>query len=62
MWREPQASGSGPVRVYMRDLRTGEEIYFNDPSRIADHLKACAPVSEGQADVEERKNSGLRAG
>ncbi len=31
-------SQSPPVRGYVRDLRTGEERYFGDPRRLAEHI------------------------
>jgi len=32
LWREPrEGSQSGPVRCYVRNLKTGEELYPEDP-------------------------------
>lgn len=39
-WLEPR-EGEGadaPYRGYARDLRTGEERYFQDPRRLAEHI------------------------
>jgi hypothetical protein len=52
MWREPQASGSGPVRVYLRNLQTGEELYLGDPGRVGEVLsrEAAAIGQDGAGD------------
>jgi hypothetical protein len=61
MWREPQADGEGPVRVYLRNLKTGEEIYLGDPRRVGEILELEADVTRGH-DEEESRQSGERAG
>ena len=38
MWREPHTKGDGPVRVYLRNLQTGEELYLGDPGRVGEVL------------------------
>jgi hypothetical protein len=45
MWREPQAAGSGPVRVYLRNLQTGEELYLGDPARVGEVLSREAETT-----------------
>lgn len=39
-WLEPreQEGEDAPYRGYVRDLETGEERYFSDPRRFAEHL------------------------
>lgn len=38
-WQEPRnRDGESPFRVYIRDLKTGEERYFDDPRRFAEHV------------------------
>ena len=39
-WLEPreEEDESSPFRGYARDLRTGEERYFGDPRRLAEHI------------------------
>ena len=39
-WLEPreQQGESAAYRGYARDLRTGEERYFADPRRLAEHI------------------------
>ena len=44
MWREPQTAGEGPVRVYLRNLQTGEELYLGDPARVGEVLSHEAAV------------------
>ena len=38
MWREAQTEGEGPVRVYLRNLQTGEELYLGSPARVGEVL------------------------
>lgn len=39
LWREPREGGeSGPVRCYVRNLKTGEELYPEDPKTFAELL------------------------
>lgn len=55
MWREPQATGSGPVRVYLRNLQTGEELYLGDPDRVAEVLShEAAAVGQESANTREQ--------
>ena len=39
-WLEPRQdeAADAPHRGYARDLRTGEEGYFRDPRRLAEHI------------------------
>ncbi len=39
-WLEPREKDgeSSPLRGYARDLQTGEERYFGDPRRFAEHV------------------------
>lgn len=39
-WLEPREKEgeSSPFRGYTRDLQTGEERYFGDPRRFAEHV------------------------
>ncbi|MDH3254418.1 MAG: hypothetical protein OEM62_05440 [Acidobacteriota bacterium] len=52
MWREPQAEGEGPTRVYMRNLQTGEELYLGDPKRVGEVLSHEAEAA-GRAAAED---------
>lgn len=40
IWEEPRESGIGSARMrgYVRDLRTGEETYLDDPAELGDYL------------------------
>ena len=54
MWREPRAEGGGPVRVYLRNLQTGEELYLGDPQRVGEVLAhEAAAVGHEEQNVEE---------
>ena len=54
LWREPQTQGSGPVRVYLRNLQTGEELYLGDPRRVGEVLSHEAEaVGHEDRDGEE---------
>ena len=46
-------SGSGPVRVYLRNLQTGEELYLGDPKRVGEVLSHEA-AAVGQEQLSER--------
>lgn len=37
-WKEPREDADQPdvVRVYVRNLRTGEEHYLNDPAQVGE--------------------------
>lgn len=38
LWREPRedgGEGTGPLRCYVRNLKTGEEVYADDPENFA---------------------------
>ena len=37
-WKEPREAADQPdvVRVYVRNLRTGEEHYLNEPSQVGE--------------------------
>jgi hypothetical protein len=61
LWREPQADGEGPVRVYLRNLKTGEEIYLGDPRRVGEILDLEADATRQNVDDEERQ-PGIQAG
>ncbi len=55
-WLEPGEAEreSAPVRGYVRDLRTGEERYFGDPRRLAEHvLRQLHAVQQEQAEDSE---------
>ena len=54
MWREPQAEGSGPVRVYLRNLQTGEELYLGDPKRVGEILATEIETDSATGNREDR--------
>lgn len=54
MWREPQAEGVGPTRVYMRNLQTGEELYLGDPKRVGEVLSHEAEAA-GRASADDQE-------
>ena len=66
MWSEPAAEGSDrhPPRVYVRDLRSGEERYLNGVEGLVDFLarQRTAPRADGVADPAGRAGSRRRAG
>jgi hypothetical protein len=54
LWREPQVGGSGPVRVYLRNLQTGEELYLGDPRRVGEVLsREAESVGHDDRNLEE---------
>ncbi len=59
LWREPREvrGEEAPVRVYLRNLKTGEESYMVDPARLGERL-----VLELETEGEGRSGSGGRAG
>lgn len=40
VWAEPRGTAESPsqLRAYVRDLRTGEESYLDDPAEVGSHL------------------------
>lgn len=50
-WREPRELDDRPevVRVYVRNLRTGEEHYLNDTSRIGELVERGLQQAADQA-------------
>jgi hypothetical protein len=61
LWREPRedgGEGTGPLRCYVRNLKTGEEVYADNPENFARLLalhgvKASAAGLGGEQVVEE---------
>lgn len=49
VWVEPRevAGEACRVRTYVRDLRTGEESYLDDPSELTDHLSRQVEEIQG---------------
>ena len=39
---------TGAVRVYLRNLQTGEELYLGDPKRVGEVLGFAAGRSDGE--------------
>lgn len=65
-WLEPRekAGESSPLRGYARDLQTGEERYFGDPQRFAEHVlrhlyaeRQEGARREAAAEIEEIENA-----
>lgn len=50
-WKEPREVADQPdvVRVYVRNLRTGEEHYLNEPSQVGELVERGLLVAEEQA-------------
>jgi len=61
VWVEPReaAGAEARVRLYVRDLRSGEERYLRDPDRIADLLRHQTGAWAAEAGEAER--AGVRA-
>jgi hypothetical protein len=62
MWREPQATGEGPVRVYLRNLQTGEELYLGDPARVGEVLSHEVPPADQEETSGTDQTSTAKAG
>ncbi len=62
-WLEPRESaGAEPVlRGYVRNLKTGEESYLNDPSSLAEQVRRQLEADE-RALGAERPKTGEAAG
>lgn len=45
LWSEPRCGGEGApvVRGYVRDLRTGAEVYISDPAKIGSQIAQWLP-------------------
>lgn len=57
-WREPREVADQPdvVRVYVRNLRTGEEHYLNDPSQVGDLVeRGLIPVAGQAVDADDSR-------
>lgn len=58
-WKEPREDADQPavVRVYVRNLRTGEEHYLNDPARVGELVERgqLEPAGRGLAAEGERR-------
>jgi hypothetical protein len=54
-WEEPrEAAQEEPVlRCYIRDLRTGEEHYLNDPRRVGELMLRQLRPEQRQAPADE---------
>lgn len=64
-WLEPRerAGESSPFRGYARDLETGEERYFGDPRRFAEHvLRRLRAERQEQELWEAQSAAGREAG
>ncbi len=62
-WMEPREVADQPdvVRVYVRNLRTGEEHYLNDASQIGELVERRLQQAADQA-VESQDRRGVEAG
>lgn len=56
IWPEARETGAAaaPLRVYVRDLRTGEEHYLADPEEVGRLLVRQARAEARAADDRER--------
>ena len=62
-WAEPREVAGQPevVRIYVRDLRSGEEHYISDPSRLGEMLQRGLQEAGREASIsgaEERTQAG----
>ncbi len=60
-WLEPrEANGEpAPFRGYARNLQTGEERYFSDPRRFAEHvLRRLHAARQAEVDATDEAESG----
>ena len=57
VWIEPReaAGAEARVRLYVRDLRSGEERYLVDPDLIADFLRRQTGAGAAAVDGEPRR-------
>ena len=62
MWREPQATSPGPVRVYFRNLQTGEELYLSEPARVGEVLSREAAAMGQEEETGAEQTSTVEAG
>ncbi|MCP3960675.1 MAG: hypothetical protein GY719_22760 [bacterium] len=53
-WLEPreQESETSPLRGYVRDLHSGQEQYFGDPRKLAEHILRRLRVEQQQIQDE----------
>lgn len=53
VWHEPREDGHGPapLRILLRDLRTGEECYMAEPGQIVEFLAR----SDAESSVGHRR-------
>jgi len=51
VWAEPReaAGAEARVRLYVRDLRSGEERYLSDPDLVADFLRRQTGAGAAEA-------------
>lgn len=63
LWREPRggAAVGAPSRVFVRDLRSGEERYLKDVEGLADYLEKRSRRSAGRGS-RPGASGGRRAG
>ena len=56
-WMEPREVAGQPdvVRVYVRNLRTGEEHYLNDPSQIGEVVERGLQQAADQPSESDRR-------
>ena len=62
LWREPRSDSGpeGPPRVYVRDLRSGDERYLKDIEALSDFLERHEPAPRRRAGAEHRDADGRR--
>lgn len=62
-WKEPREVDDEPdvVRIYVRNLRTGEEHYLNEPALVGELLERSlhqAPGHDLHGELEHRSSTG----
>ena len=62
-WKEPREVVDHPdvVRVYIRNLRTGEEYYLDDPSQVGEMLERGL-LSAADESLQVASDRGLQLG
>lgn len=64
LWREPDGDRAGlePARVYIRDLRSGEERYLKNLDGLADYLDRQHGPRQDAVGVDPAVAAGSRSG
>ena len=61
-WKEPREGADQPdvVRVYVRNLRTGEEHYLNEPSQVGELVeRGLQQITEQATESDDTRKLGV---